>query len=378
MARGPIKGRSSKTTSINPNTNRVHERTSHNNGGYYDPYSSRNRGSCSCACQGDATLPGTWQVLTSDNCGSGTPVMDGCGTSLGGCECHCEGGAGMGDMNPRPSANRNISSVGGGHTHDFTHTHDYVQHSSCYCECHHQDDQQVLQPFMIGPCNVESNLSSDNTTTGQQNCESNCTAHCMNFGDGDAYNAGWNYHYSQCYSNHGITSNPNVRSTRGASRRSAKSMNSCPSGQHWMPPVNGQPGYCMNDSDMPGYGYTSHHNTGGGYRKGARRQAPNPVRTFCEDTACGPARLDCTVAYGSNGVCDSCRVCVDGGRQMMRDGRARGRNRTRGRNRNAIKPNQMCMGTGMQCTDSSQCCSGFCAVNQPEMLGQEVQGGTCT
>ena len=121
--------------------------------------------------------------------------------------------------NQTSNTNRNISSVGGGHTHDFTHTHDYVQHSSCYCECRHQGDQQVLQPFMIGPCNVESNLSSDNTTTGQQNCESNCTAHCMNFGDGDGYNAGWNYHYSQCYSNHGTTSNPNGIMGRSGNHR---------------------------------------------------------------------------------------------------------------------------------------------------------------
>jgi hypothetical protein len=250
MARGPIKGRHNRQTSINPNSN---------TDGYYDPYSSRNRGSCSCVCQGEPTLPGTWQVLTSDNCGSGTPVMDGCGTSLGGCECHCEGGAGMGDKNPRPSM---------------------------------------------------------------------------------------------------------------------------------------------------------------------RRQAPNPVTTSCLDTACGVARLNCTNIYDGRGVCsDNCMMCVDGGNQMSNDGgcvcsdctcptcvchqpsygsqcvcnrggwpannqnqvmsgrsrnRTRGRNRARGRNRNAIKPNQMCMGTGMQCTDSSQCCSGFCAVNQSEMLGQYAQGGTCT
>ena len=45
--------------------------------------------------------------------------------------------------------------------------------------------------------------------------------------------------------------NNRMTSNRNSNRNNGNNTNQCPAGQHWMPPVNGNPGYCMNDSDMP-------------------------------------------------------------------------------------------------------------------------------
>ena len=47
---------------------------------------------------------------------------------------------------------------------------------------------------------------------------------------------------------------------RGRVRRQTGGNQSCGSNQHWMPPINGRPGYCMGGATHPG----------GGYRRGGR------------------------------------------------------------------------------------------------------------
>jgi hypothetical protein len=41
------------------------------------------------------------------------------------------------------------------------------------------------------------------------------------------------------------------RNTRRRVANNRNNMTACLQGQHWMPAVNGKPGFCMNDSDMP-------------------------------------------------------------------------------------------------------------------------------
>ena len=45
-------------------------------------------------------------------------------------------------------------------------------------------------------------------------------------------------------------------------KKMARGGNTCPPGQHWMPPTNGRPGYCMQGDTHPG-----------GYKRGGRMQS---------------------------------------------------------------------------------------------------------
>ena len=56
--------------------------------------------------------------------------------------------------------------------------------------------------------------------------------------------------------------------------------NNCPPGQHWMPPVNGQPGYCMQGETHPG----------GGYRKGGKTNNNGRNKMARRVRRGGPAR----------------------------------------------------------------------------------------
>ena len=59
-------------------------------------------------------------------------------------------------------------------------------------------------------------------------------------------------------------SNPrtsNMDSRQRTSNMASRQTRTCPPGQHMMPPTNGRPGYCMNDSDMMGEGYGTPSNT---------------------------------------------------------------------------------------------------------------------
>ena len=61
---------------------------------------------------------------------------------------------------------------------------------------------------------------------------------------------------------------------RGRVRRQAGGNQSCGSNQHWMPPINGRPGYCMGGATHP-----TGRNMGSGYKRGGKVRRQRGGRT---------------------------------------------------------------------------------------------------
>jgi hypothetical protein len=98
MAKGPIKGKSNRQTSINPNKNtgdgdyvstwRNWDSFYHDDRDDRSRSGGRNRNTCSCHCEGGAFNS---EMVIDEYCDSGQEQMSGCGPNFT-CQCTCSGG----------------------------------------------------------------------------------------------------------------------------------------------------------------------------------------------------------------------------------------------------------------------------------------------
>ena len=133
----------------------------------------------------------------------------------------------------------------------------------------------------------------------------------------------------------------------GRPRRRMQEGGQCPPGTHWMPPVNGQPGYCMEGETHPGNGYRkggrTNNNRRSKMRRGGRPVARRAMRRggrSVRKMAHGGMHNGCPPGqYMSGGQCVS-----NGG--MRRGGRPTRRLRRGGK---PVRRYQTGGGTGVYC-----------------------------